>query len=314
MEFELLQVEVYFIKKPIFYRRNKKKATSPQMPEKRKRMDVFAHTGLNRALMRARHEGVFVDYEFECEGTKISVHKAVICSQSPVFMAACSGPFKETQGTYHIKDFSLTHVRCMVDFLYTGTYAARKLPAGTGSTKITTKNPSTSTSTAPDEKWNTDDPELHAIMFALGDKYLIDDLKNCAKSFYRGSLAHGATTVEAFLRSVREIYTRTTDELHHGHELRRAAITAGLQRFGTAMVSDECRSLCDDVLGECPAFGSDMLTPLMRKTEDERMGRRCQNCGYSHPPEDYLTPLPCSGPKETAAYGSPKSSFATKYA
>ncbi|KAG5952526.1 hypothetical protein E4U53_000659 [Claviceps sorghi] len=274
-----------------------------------KSMDVFRQSGLNRALMRARHEGVFVDYELECEGTKIPVHKAVICSQSPVFMAACSGPFKESQGTYHIKDFSLTQVRCMVDFLYTGTYAPRKPPSGAARTKTTTPN----TSTAPDDKCNADDPVLHAIMFALGDKYLIHELKNCATSLYRSSLAHRATTAEAFLRSVREIYTRTTNEPQHGGELRRAAIKAGLQRFGTAMVSDQCRSLCDEVLAECPAFGSDMLTPLMRKTEDERMGRRCHNCGFWHPPEDYLTPLPCSGPTETAAYGSPTSSLAIKY-
>ncbi|KAG6012422.1 hypothetical protein E4U54_007546 [Claviceps lovelessii] len=289
------------------------------MPEKG--MDVFQQSGLNRALMRARHEGAFVDYELECEGTKIPVHKAVICSQSQVFMAACAGPFEESKGTYHIKDFSLTQVRCMVDFLYTGTYMAPKSPAASASTKTTTTTTTTTATTTananasatPSQKWNPDDPVLHAIMFALGDKYLINDLKNCAKSFYRSSLYHQATTAAAFLRSVREIYTRTTDELQHGRELRRAAIKAGLQKFGTAMVSDECRALCDEVLGECPAFGSDILTPLMRKTEDERMGRRCHYCGISHPPEDYLTPLPCPGPKETAAYGNPKSGFGLRY-
>ncbi|KAG5949215.1 hypothetical protein E4U58_002011, partial [Claviceps cyperi] len=91
----------------------------------------------------------------------------------------------------HIKDFTLTHVKCMADFLYTGTSSAPK------------------------------------------------DLKNCAKSFYHSSLYHHATTVEAFLQSVREIYTRTTDEQQHSRELRRIAVKAGLQKFGVAMVSDE---------------------------------------------------------------------------
>ncbi|KAG6001846.1 hypothetical protein E4U21_003774 [Claviceps maximensis] len=275
----------------------------------------------------ARHDGAFVDYELECEGTKMPVHKAVICSQSQVFMAACSGPFEESKGTYHIKDFTITQVRCMIDFLYTGTYTAPKPPTAAAvattstSTKPTTMtsnaniktNANTNTSKTPNEKWNTDDPVLHAIMFALGDKYLIIELKNCAKSFYHSSLYHHTTTVEAYLRSVREIYTRTTDELQHGCEIRRTAIKAGLQKFGSAMVSDEYKSLCDEVLGECPAFGSDLLTPLMRKTEDERMGRRCYNCGFSHPPEDYLTPLPRPGPKETTSYGSLKSNLLMRY-
>ncbi|GAB0133264.1 Chitin synthase, class 7 [Epichloe bromicola] len=262
------------------------------MPEKD--MDVFQQSGLHRALVRARKEGAFIDYELECEGTKIPVHKSVICSQSKVFMAACTGPFKESEGTYHVKDFSLIQVQCMIDFLYTGTYAVPKPPK-------------------PNDKWGTDDPVLHAVMFAMGDKYLINDLKNCAKSFYRSSLYHHATDVESFLQSVREIYTRTTDELQHGRELRRAAIKAGLQKFGTAMVSEACKSLCDDVLRECPAFGTDILAPLMKKTEDERLGRRCHFCGIAHPPEDYMTPLPCSGSRDSGEFGSPKTNYAMRF-
>ncbi|KAG5984724.1 hypothetical protein E4U55_003496 [Claviceps digitariae] len=227
----------------------------------------------------------------------------------------------ESMGTYHIKDFSLTHVRCMVDFFYTGTYMVHKplsaavtatAAGGTKTKSTTTTTPNTNTNTTPNEKWNIDDPVLHAIMFALGDKYLINDLKNCAKTFYRSSLYHQATTAEAFLRSVREVYTRTTDEMQHGRELRWAALKAGLQKFGMAMVSDECRSLCNEVIGECPAFASDILTPLMRKMEDERLGRRCDYCGTAHPPEDYLAPLPCPGQKEMASYGSPKSSVTAR--
>ncbi|KAG6041790.1 hypothetical protein E4U41_002002 [Claviceps citrina] len=290
------------------------------MPEKG--MAVFGQSGLNRALMRARQDGAFVDYELECEGTKVPVHKAVICSQSQVFMAACTGPFKEAEGTYQIRDFSLQQVQCMIEFLYTGTYTVpKKLPP---SAKTTTEGSANANANAKGnananvhDRWSTetDDPVLHAVMFALGDKYLINDLKSCASVFYRQSLYRHTTDEEAFLRSVREIYTRTTDELQHGRELRRAAIKAGLQKFGTAMVSGSCRSLCDEVLRACPAFGSDILAPLMKKTDDERMGRRCHYCGISHPPEDYMTPLPCASTRDsTGAYGgSPEVNYAVRY-
>ncbi|KAG5989809.1 hypothetical protein E4U52_005219 [Claviceps spartinae] len=204
-------------------------------------------------------------------------------------MAACSGAFKESEGTYRIKDFTLTHVKCMADFLYAGTYSTPKALPSTSTTATTS-----AAAITLDNRRDIDDPVLHAVMYAVGDKYLIEDLKNCAKSFYQSSLYHHATTVEAFLQSVREIYTRTTDEQQHSRELRRIAVKAGLRKFGLAMVSNECKSLCDEVLEECPAFGSDILRPLMRKMEDDRMGRRCSYCGISHPPEDYLAPIQSS--------------------
>ncbi|KAG5935190.1 hypothetical protein E4U59_005765 [Claviceps monticola] len=78
-------------------------------------------------------------------------------------MAACSGAFKESEGTYHIKDFTLTRVKSMADFLYTGTYSAPKaLPSA--STTATTA------AVTFDSRRDIDDPVLHAVMYAVGDK------------------------------------------------------------------------------------------------------------------------------------------------
>ena len=43
---------------------------------------------------RARDDEEFTDLTIICEETKLAVHKVVICTQSSVFHAACTGPYK----------------------------------------------------------------------------------------------------------------------------------------------------------------------------------------------------------------------------
>ncbi|CEJ55685.1 hypothetical protein PMG11_01929 [Penicillium brasilianum] len=50
--------------------------------------------GVLEALSRCQKSGEFTDLVLVCEGERINVHKVVVCSQSNVLHAACTGNFK----------------------------------------------------------------------------------------------------------------------------------------------------------------------------------------------------------------------------
>lgn len=45
-------------------------------------------------VIRCQRRGEFTDVTIICNGTKFEVHKVIVCSQSSVFHAACTGNFK----------------------------------------------------------------------------------------------------------------------------------------------------------------------------------------------------------------------------
>jgi hypothetical protein len=46
------------------------------------------------ALAQLMGTGKYSDLKFVCEGHEFRVHKAIVCSQSPVLTAACDGAFQ----------------------------------------------------------------------------------------------------------------------------------------------------------------------------------------------------------------------------
>lgn len=65
----------------------------------RARIVQYNHLPLSAEIIidqinRARESGEFTDFTLTCDGRDIKVHKIIICSQSPVFRAACAGQFK----------------------------------------------------------------------------------------------------------------------------------------------------------------------------------------------------------------------------
>ncbi|KAL6405391.1 Kelch-like protein 21 [Ilyonectria robusta] len=100
-----------------------------------------------KQIAEARENGKFTDFEFTCEGHTIPVHRVIICSQSPVLRAACTGEFKEASTrTYSLDSHSLPMVRRMVDFFYTGDYAEESEEEDTAKkySENLTKNPDVS--------------------------------------------------------------------------------------------------------------------------------------------------------------------------
>ncbi|KAJ4164904.1 hypothetical protein LMH87_006557 [Akanthomyces muscarius] len=116
----------------------------------------------------------------------------ILGSHSPVFLTAISGPSTEEQnGEYEIEDATFIAVCKMVEFMYTGTYAA----------------PPTDSSVADDI---CRDACFHAQMVALADKYLISALFEIARENFDASVASESNAL-ALLGSVPDIYAIDAD-------------------------------------------------------------------------------------------------------
>ncbi|KAM3503050.1 hypothetical protein MY10362_004447 [Beauveria mimosiformis] len=67
--------------------------------------------------------GQFSDLTLVCSGKEFNVHKAVVCAQSRVLVAAIREPFQESKtGKIVIEEYGTDTVENMVEFLYTGDY------------------------------------------------------------------------------------------------------------------------------------------------------------------------------------------------
>ncbi|OAX80011.1 hypothetical protein ACJ72_05662 [Emergomyces africanus] len=65
----------------------------------------------------------YSDCTIACEGENFYVHKAVVCTQSPVLAAAMDGQFREARtDIMHLYGFDVATVKRMIDYLYTGQF------------------------------------------------------------------------------------------------------------------------------------------------------------------------------------------------
>ncbi|KAI0405966.1 hypothetical protein F4802DRAFT_596639 [Xylaria palmicola] len=84
--------------------------------------------------------GEYSDLTIMCEGQEFHVHKAIVCTQSPIIAAAMKSNFKEAKTNTIEVNFDLITLKCMLDYLYKGDYEEKP----TGFAK-----PLSSTSTLP---------------------------------------------------------------------------------------------------------------------------------------------------------------------
>ncbi|KAJ5156898.1 uncharacterized protein N7482_007998, partial [Penicillium canariense] len=111
-----------------------------------------------------RERGDFTDLKIVYDRVEFNVYKIILCSQSPIFQSAYTRNFKEVvESTYQIIDKSVSIIKKMLDYLYTGKYSetfdkkeADDLP----------KIPPLSLSAL----------QLYTQIFSLGDKYIIPEL------------------------------------------------------------------------------------------------------------------------------------------
>ncbi|KAK5467446.1 hypothetical protein LTS15_000419 [Exophiala xenobiotica] len=67
--------------------------------------------------------GFFSDLIVECQGVEFKVHRAIMCSGSPMLLAACNGSFKEAEdGRVKFPEEDPKILSRVICFLYTGEY------------------------------------------------------------------------------------------------------------------------------------------------------------------------------------------------
>ncbi|KAI7763415.1 hypothetical protein ACKAV7_015093 [Fusarium commune] len=179
-------------------------------------------------IVQARESGEFTDFTLACDGRNIEVHKIIICSQSPVFRAACAGQFKEAfSGTYDLTSHQPEMIQLMVDYLYTGDYSV-------DTNEIDENNTSS----------NSGALSTHAIMYALGDEYDIKGLRDLSARKYSWSLDE-SLELDDFLNSIPFVYTLTPDS---SRGLRDPALEFARNKLRDAGGQSDIRDAFDELL------------------------------------------------------------------
>lgn len=226
-------------------------------------------------ISECRERGDFTDFRIVCEGVDFYVHKIVLCSQSPVFRTACTGNFKEAaDSTYQMTEETTIVVKKMLQYLYTGDYSEQ---IEDDSTVVPSEVPQVSISGL----------QLHAQLFALGDKYSIPELCELAvdKYIYR-TVCH----FEPFdyLDSIPDVFFSA---LKNNMELRNVAICTWRDLLVSHLRDPAVRVKYDLIAGQVPEFAKEVLdtyinAPIRGDCENCGRGRsmralqvKCQKCG-----------------------------------
>ncbi|KAK2748401.1 hypothetical protein FQN55_004339 [Onygenales sp. PD_40] len=188
------------------------------------------------------HSGKYSDCKIVCQGEVFHVHRAVVCTQSPVIAAAIDGGFKESHtSTMHLDDFDVKIVREMLQYLYQGelsfSLSSLCIRMSAGEEVDAALDAST---------------RLHAIADYLGICSLklecIDSIEQALSQEWR---------IDKFITTTRTMLTTTHDANAHR---RLGIIAAGYA--GELMESDEFKAL--DLP---PAFTLEMIRSILQINE-----------------------------------------------
>ncbi|UKZ80326.1 hypothetical protein TrVFT333_008084 [Trichoderma virens FT-333] len=219
---------------------------------------VVVHAGVDfKSMLRS---GQFSDLTLVCQGKEFKIHKVVACPQSPVFSAAVSGEFKESQtGVIEIELFDSETVRRMVEFLYTGNYDCNQpqeqntAATTDAATPTTVKSTSSSSSTTTDvalpvptaaTTTSTQDTLTHVRVNAIADYYGIHRLTLLANQKIQ-QVYQDKWNAKAFLASTREALDNTGDKKLHSVMALLAA-----QHLEELMASSKMADLVGDFAAE----------------------------------------------------------------
>ncbi|KAF4461277.1 Speckle-type POZ [Fusarium albosuccineum] len=141
---------------------------------------VYAREAFSEALNSLYSAGAYSDLTIKCGNKRHRVHKALVCTRSPFFAKACSGPFKESQtNVIDLVDDDPEAVDAMIFYLYHGHYPKVDPDA---------PRPQAYANKGWCLDWFGEDTiglqeqylPLHAKVYALAEKYQIPDLKKLA--------------------------------------------------------------------------------------------------------------------------------------
>ena len=195
---------------------------------------------------------MFTDLKIMCEGTEFKVHKIVLSSQSEFFRATCSSGFlvrkvsvssirkliilqESSTNAINLTEDGLNLVSRMIDCLYRGTY-------------------NDFDATADGQSWKSAS-QLHAAMYALGDKYDMAVLKETALSKYKTHASNtGAQDLLGFLESIAIVYSSTPES----ERTLRDAATEKIKMNPTRFLKDDVKAAFQKVVMEVPEFSWDL--------------------------------------------------------
>jgi hypothetical protein len=135
-----------------------------------------------------------------CRGKEYHVHRAVVCTQSDFFSAACRGTFKEAQeGKIDLPDDDPRLVDIMVHYLYHFDYDVQLHGVETDGHRTNDSEPGGGALLT------------HAKVYSLAEKYLIHGLKAVALRQFRAATAR-SPDIDDFLPAMEEVYTSTIED------------------------------------------------------------------------------------------------------
>ncbi|KAG8673975.1 hypothetical protein FPOAC2_07405 [Fusarium poae] len=217
-----------------------------------------------QSIAKAREAGEFTDFAFVCEGQTISVHKIIICTQSPVFRAACAGSFKEASSqTYNMDANSLSTVQRMVDYFYTGDYAEESKDGN-----------------SDDDTNRLSCLSIHAAMFALAHEYDINGLEALSAKKYSRILRQNQD-VYSFFSSIPDIYNLTPSS---SRGLRDQVLSFARGKLPKLLTDSTTKEAFDQLTDENPEFTRELLDTFLQNSS---MGI-CYNCSDNLVPVEVL--------------------------
>jgi hypothetical protein len=145
----------------------------------------------------------------------------------------------------------------MVDYLYTGNYAAQITATGiNGQTD------------------GISPLRVHAMVFALGDKYLIEGLLALSAANYSKALGR-ESNVGNFLRTLPDVYTLTPDS---SRGLRDMAIEFAKEKLGVSLASPETKDIYENVAADIPDFIKELLDSFLQRPPLVGSCHKCFDC------------------------------------
>ncbi|KAJ6003116.1 hypothetical protein N7451_005663 [Penicillium sp. IBT 35674x] len=210
------------------------------------RRDTHIQRMLSDISGRSRERGEFTDLKLVCDdGTTFDVHKLMLCSQSPVFRAALQ---EAAENTYHMLGESTPVVNKMLEYLYQGDYSEdlnESLSDDGSLSDESLKTPVSAMSAL----------QLHARLFALGDKYIIPELCDAAAAKYRDRIQKQFNAFE-FLVSMPDVFFSL---LGHNGKLQSSAVQIAVIVLKSALRDDSVRAKYDSIAIQVPEFVKQML-------------------------------------------------------
>ncbi|KAG9256222.1 uncharacterized protein F5Z01DRAFT_734917 [Emericellopsis atlantica] len=163
----------------------------------------MAQNAPERTLAQLLATGQPSDLTLSCHGHIFEVHKAIVCSQSPVLKAAVHGPFEEARtGIIKVGGFRPETVRQMVEFLYTTDYNYSAVPM------------KDLDSQAGDSEMPNDELHQTVRVNAIADYYQIPELSDLSRKVF-AKLCKLGQTEATVLSAIKEAHATTGDAALH---------------------------------------------------------------------------------------------------